>query len=114
MEQQQLLKILVQMNKEIYQLLGSSLEKVVLYGSYARGDFTPDSDVDILILTNTTASETQKYKKQLSRILSRLSLEYNIILSMFLIDKESYIHWLPAMPFYQNIEKDGIVLYDAA
>lgn len=35
---------------EIKKIYGTHLSKIILYGSYARGDFRPDSDVDIMIL----------------------------------------------------------------
>lgn len=35
---------------EIKKIYGTHLRKVILFGSYARGDFRPDSDIDIMIL----------------------------------------------------------------
>ena len=106
--------ILKELTNKIYDLLGDKLDRVVLYGSYARGDNTDDSDVDILVLTKVSSDETKKYDRELNKIFSRVGLEHDILLSMFLTNKDHYIYWLPAMPFYQNIEKDGVILYDAA
>ena len=39
---------------EIKKIYGLHLRKVILYGSYARGDFQSDSDVDIIILLDMT------------------------------------------------------------
>jgi predicted nucleotidyltransferase len=36
-------------------------EKIVLFGSYAYGDPTPDSDVDLLVIWQTDASPTERY-----------------------------------------------------
>ena len=33
-------------------LFGKSLKKLILYGSYARGDYKENSDIDIMILTS--------------------------------------------------------------
>ena len=44
---QDLIKQYVEAVKKIY---GSHVRQIILYGSYARGDFRPDSDVDIMIL----------------------------------------------------------------
>ena len=44
--------VLKELTEQIYDLLGDKLDKVVLYGSYARGDNTEESDVDVLVLTN--------------------------------------------------------------
>lgn len=36
-------------------------DKVVLFGSYAYGAPTPDSDVDLLVVMETTASPSERY-----------------------------------------------------
>ena len=46
--------LLQQYVKEIKKLYGSCLRRVILYGSYARGDFRDDSDIDIMILLDIT------------------------------------------------------------
>ena len=35
---------------EIKKIYGTHLRQIILYGSYARGDYGPDSDIDIMIL----------------------------------------------------------------
>ena len=42
---------------EIKKIYGNHLKAVILYGSYARGDFRADSDVDIMILVDLTDME---------------------------------------------------------
>ena len=37
---------------EIHKIYGSHVKKIILYGSYARGDFSQNSDIDIMILTD--------------------------------------------------------------
>ena len=49
--------------KKIY---GSHVRQIILYGSYARGDFRPDSDVDIMILVDMSDLELKAYAQQLS------------------------------------------------
>ena len=52
--------VLKELTEQIYDLLGDKLDKVVLYGSYARGDNTEESDVDVLVLTNMEPEENRK------------------------------------------------------
>ena len=42
---------------EVKKILGDRLKKVILYGSYARGDYNKKSDVDIMILTDLSFEE---------------------------------------------------------
>ena len=49
---------------ELQNIYGRHLQSVILYGSYARGDFTKDSDVDIMILLNLTEEEIKEYRHQ--------------------------------------------------
>ncbi len=42
--------IIYKFSQELKQILGDNLAKVIVYGSYARGDYRDNSDVDIMIL----------------------------------------------------------------
>lgn len=53
---------------------GICLQQVILYGSYARGDYTKDSDVDIMLLVDLAESETEIF----SDALSELGFDYNV------------------------------------
>ena len=44
-------KIIMLFSREMKRILGENLKKVILYGSYARGDYTENSDIDIMVLT---------------------------------------------------------------
>lgn len=59
--------LLGQYVEEIRKIYGKKLKSVILYGSYARGDFKPDSDIDIMILVDSTEMEIEELGKQLSR-----------------------------------------------
>ena len=43
--------IVYQFSEDVKRILGDKLTKIIVYGSYARGDYREDSDVDIMILT---------------------------------------------------------------
>ena len=49
----------------------------------------------------------------MNRVFSRVGLKFDVLLSMFLVDTTSYEKRKDAVPFYQNIEKDGIIIYAA-
>lgn len=112
MNKSDLAKVLQTLTTQIQQLLGDKLTKIVLFGSYARGNNTEWSDVDILVLTNLSPQENDAIFHELNKIFSRLGLEYDILLSLCLIDKVSYCSRKEFHNFYQNIEKDGMILHD--
>ena len=70
---QDMMNILQQYVKELQKLYGSGLSAVILYGSYARGDFRADTDIDIMILGDMTDEEIS----QRGHVLSDLTFEYN-------------------------------------
>ena len=47
--------------EEIKRIYGSHVKQIILYGSYARGDFRPDSDVDIMIMVDMSELELKAY-----------------------------------------------------
>ena len=59
---------------EIQKIYGLHLKSVILYGSYARGDYTPESDVDIMILVDLPDDEIAQYGDELAEV----GFEYNV------------------------------------
>lgn len=53
-------------------------EKIILFGSYAYGNPTPDSDVDLLVIMKTNAKQTDRYLA-VSRVLSPRQFPVDII-----------------------------------
>lgn len=61
--QEQIQTITKEIVDEVIQLLQENVYKIVLYGSYARGDFTKESDIDVLILLNCDKEQVMKDRK---------------------------------------------------
>lgn len=99
---------------EIKKLYGVHLRKVILYGSYARGDFRPDSDVDILILLDISDLELKTYSQQLSYMTYDFNLDNDLDIKPLAKSEAHFKKWVVHYPFYANIDKEGVVLYGAA
>ena len=96
----------------ILRILKNRLEKIVLYGSVARGTDTEESDVDIaLIMHGRLDSDTED---KLSDLVVDMNLKYNTIFSVIDIDADHFGTWVEALPFYQSVDKEGVVLWEAA
>lgn len=88
---------------------GEHLDSVILYGSYARGDYTPESDVDIMILVKGIApEELWKYRSSITSKSSELGLEYNLVIVPLIKDVDTFKKYMGVLPFYQNVDKEGI------
>ena len=96
--------------KSVQELLGKKLKKVILYGSYARGDFNKNSDVDIMILADLSFEEIENYRDQISDIAYDIELNTGIILSPIIKNINLYNNRVKFIPFYKNVQKEGVVL----
>lgn len=98
----------------IQNIYGTHLKQVILYGSYARGDFRPDSDVDLMVLVDLPEDNLSKY----SDALSELGFDYNVAYDIWLMpvvkNIDHFNYWSQAYPFYSNVAKEGTSLYEAA
>ena len=94
--------------------LGSDIQSIVLYGSYARGDFGKDSDVDIMLLVDLPEEKLNLFSDELSN----LGFEYNVMHDIWFMpvvrNMEHFKYWREAYPFYSNVAKEGISLYETA
>ena len=97
--------------KSIY---GSHLRKVILYGSYARGDYNESSDVDIMILLDISDLECKDYQDMLFDMTYDINFDNNVEINAIAKSEDTFNKWLNAYPFYQNIQNEGVVLYGAA
>lgn len=93
------------------QLYGDKLNRIILYGSYARGDNTEESDIDIMIVLNCDADEIRELRGVTAEMASDISLEREVFLSVLLRDKKHFEDNLDFLPFYKNIEKEGVAVY---
>ena len=95
---------------EVKKILGDRLKKVILYGSYARGEYNKKSDVDIMILTDLSFEEIEDYRDKISDAAFEIELKTGIILSPVVKNIEKYNTRRKFVPFYKNVEKEGVVL----
>lgn len=93
-------------------IFSAQLLQVVLYGSTARGTADPDSDIDVALFLSNRPDARQE--DQLSELIVDLNLKYNAVFSVIDIDQETYLRWRAVTPFYQNVDREGVVLWKAA
>lgn len=106
--------ILQEFVKGANNIFGDRLKKVILYGSYARGDFNKHSDIDIMILTDLVDGEMGEYQDKIWDYAYDIECEnnFNISLSVLVKNIDRFNYWLEALPFYMNIRNEGVILSD--
>lgn len=88
--------------------LGNDIQSIVLYGSYARGDFNVQSDLDIMILVHSSDSDIKKYENMVYDCAFDLELKYGKVISPVIKNQQFFEYWSDTLPFYRNIVKEGI------
>lgn len=96
----------------ILRVMKSSLIQIVLYGSVARGTDTEGSDVDVALLIRGRLDRNTE--ELLSDFIVDMNLKYDKIFSVIDINYDHFCEWEAVMPFYQNVAKEGIILWEAA
>ena len=91
--------------------LGDQLDKIILFGSYARGDFDDESDIDFCILANVPQSETGKLQVDIRKRLQYIDLEYDVLVSLHVTGRDMFYNNLDILPYYMNIQREGVVLH---
>ena len=92
-------------------LLSDKLDSLLLYGSYARGDFDDDSDIDFLALVDANEKELPLYRKPVSRIASRAGLNNDVMVSITLIDRDTFQQYHETLPFFKRISSEGVSVF---
>lgn len=96
--------------EEVKIILGDRLKKIVLYGSYARGDYNKSSDIDIMILTDLSNEEISKYSMKIWEKSADIEIDKGIVISPLLRNIDEFEEWSDVKPFYINIINEGVVL----
>lgn len=106
--------LITQYLSEVQKIYGTHLKRVILYGSYARGDYTEDSDVDIMLLVDLAPEEMDSYSDALSELGYEYNVDHDIWMMPVVKNFQHFKQWVASYPFYSNVQKEGVVLYEAA
>lgn len=100
--------ILLLFARNVRKIMGKDLSKILVYGSYARGDYNENSDIDIMILTSLSEDKIEQVEDFLYDEAFDFMMEYGIQISVIVKNEEHFKYWLGALPFYDNVECEGI------
>lgn len=101
-------QILKEFKRQIAELYGPRLKKVVLYGSYARGQANDEhSDIDIAVVLAGTV-EPCKEIDRMADIFTDLNLEHNILIAVYPVSEINFEK--VESPLLINIRREGITV----
>lgn len=99
--------ILSQLRSHFEQIYDSRLVTMVLYGSQARGDAHPDSDIDVLVVLKAPVQAGVEIDRTL-QIVADLSLQNDEVISCQFMNEEKFTNYQG--PLLRNIRKEGILI----
>lgn len=105
------LSVLLKSYREtVAQILGEKFNRMILFGSYARGDYKKESDMDIMILADVRPEEVSGYANIVYDVTYDFEMRYGMEINPSVQSTRTYEQWRRVYPFFINIEKDGVLI----
>ncbi len=98
--------------KGLLDIFQGDISMIILYGSVARNEAGPESDIDIAIIMKKDMDEDRK-----DRFISwsaDMDIRYDRVFSIVDIREDNMKKWGNVLPFYRNVQEEGVVLWKAA
>lgn len=99
-------KVIDELKTQLKDLYGDRLEEILLYGSYARGEETPESDIDIAVILSGEVKKGREIDRMID-IITDLNLKYDVLISIYPVSKDDYEHL--NSPIIRNMRREGAV-----
>ena len=99
--------ILEDVKKSLEKIYGKQLKGIILFGSYARGDFTEGSDIDIIVLLEDVGDPVAE-KEKIFDAIWQLDLKYDTVISVLPFDENQFK--TRRLPVILNAKKEGLFI----
>ena len=96
--------------KSVRKMLDNSLDSVIVYGSYARGDYSELSDIDVMLLVSLGEEDIKKISDQISDLAFDFMMKYGVDISPVITNIDHFNYWVDNLPYYRNIRDEGVRL----
>jgi predicted nucleotidyltransferase len=98
--------VLEEFKTELKNIYGSRLKQVILYGSWARGEATEESDIDLLVVLKGKVQPGREIDRIID-VITDLNLKYGVLLSVYPISERKYNH--VNSPLLLTVKKEGVL-----
>lgn len=102
--------IVYQFVQQLKTIFDSHLSKVIVYGSYARGDYQDNSDVDVMILVDLPEQEIKAKENMVYDTAFEIEMRTGIDISPVIKNEAQYEYWVDVLPYYRNVREEGVVV----
>src|ERR1035438_1756888 len=99
-------EILREFRDGLEQIYGSRLVRVVLFGSQARDEAEPDSDIDVMLVLQG-AVDPHREIQRLSSFASGLSLKHDVVISCVYLSEDEFRS--EQSPLMLNVRREGVL-----
>jgi uncharacterized protein len=107
MSKRKLQSILGRLRGELTQILGDQLVSVILYGSHARRQAHPGSDIDVLVVVQDDSNYADLIRRT-SAVVAALSLQHDVVISRAFVSRDRYEQ--EQTPFLLNVRREGVAV----
>ena len=98
--------VLADLRERFQALYGSRLDRLILYGSQARGDADEESDIDVMVVLKKPFEDRGEERALYLDVICELSLKYNTVVMPFFTDTETYA--TSDYGLYLNVRREGV------
>ena len=105
-----ILEIMQNFAKSVRKMLGDSLDSVIVYGSFARGDYSELSDIDVMLLVSLGEEDIKKISDQISDLAFDFMMKYGVDISPVITNTDHFNYWVDNLPYYRNVRDEGVRL----
>jgi len=97
--------VVAELRRALEGLYGERFARMVLFGSHARGEAGPESDIDVLVVLRGRVDPAEEVIR-VGGIKADLCLRHNVVISCVFMDEERFT--TRHGPLLRNIRKEGI------
>ena len=98
-------KTIEEFRKKVENLYGNRLKDIILYGSWARGESTEKSDIDLAVVLQGWVSPGKEIDRMID-IITDINLKYSELVSVYPVSEENYATL--NSPLLINVRREGI------
>jgi len=98
-------EVLKEFRAEVEKLYGKRLRNIILYGSWARGEATESSDIDLVITLEGDVIPGKEIDRMID-IITEINLKHGVLLSIYPVSENDYS--AVNSPLLMNVRREGV------